>query len=157
MNDKQLFLDLVLQNQGIIYKICKVYRHSHEDQEDLFQEIVYQLWKSFGQFQGRSKITTWMYRIGVNTAIADFRKPSIKQTTLEDSIQFEATLESDSEKTEELYKAIRKLNESDRAVLSAYFEDLSYSEIGQVLGISENSVGIRLTRIKKKLKAILNL
>lgn len=65
-------------HQGLIHKICRMYRDSREDQEDLFQEIVYQLWKSYPQFQGKSKITTWMYRIGLNTAMAAFRKPTVK-------------------------------------------------------------------------------
>ncbi|MDN5204226.1 sigma-70 family RNA polymerase sigma factor [Fulvivirgaceae bacterium BMA10] len=159
MKDKEYFLEQVFSHQAIIHKICRMYRDTREDQEDLFQEIVYQLWKSFGQFQGKSKFSTWMYRIGLNTAMATFRKPKTQQLSLEDHLQLNRAIvqEPEDENSERLFRAIRKLEEADRALLSLYFEDLSYAEVGEVLGISENNVGVRLTRIKGKLRKLLKV
>ena len=156
MKDK--FTDQVLIHQGLIHKICRMYRHSREDQEDLFQEIVYQLWKSYPQFQGKSKITTWMYRIGLNTAMAAFRKPTLKIDhciVIMDQKRSEES-QGDSWKEDLLFAAIRELDQGERAFIALYLEDLSYAEIAEVIGISQNNVGVRLNRIKTKLKTILN-
>lgn len=159
MNQKDYFLEQVFLNQAIIHKICRMYRDTREDREDLFQEIIYQLWKSYDQFQGKSKLTTWIYRIGLNTAIATFRKPEIPQSSLMDHSQITETIDQEPEdaNSERLFRAIRMLEEADRALLSLYFEDLSYAEIGEVLGISEINAGVRLTRIKKKLRKLLDV
>ncbi|PAM95178.1 RNA polymerase subunit sigma-70 [Flavobacterium sp. IR1] len=156
MEDK--FTDEVLRHQGLIHKICRMYRDSREDQEDLFQEIVYQLWKSYPQFQGKSKITTWMYRIGLNTAMATFRKPTVKidhcGVMAEQKLSQEP--QGDSWKEDLLFAAIRELDQDERAFIALYLEDLSYAEISEVIGISQSNVGVRLNRIKTKLKTILN-
>lgn len=151
------FLKIVEENQGIIYKVCKMYRDSNEDQEDLYQEIVLQLWKAYPKFQEESKVSTWMYRIALNTAIATFRKNKIK-------LEFKETIskeyhsnytESQSENEERLFEAIRTLSKADRAFIALYLEDYSYKEIAQITGITENYVGVKISRIKEKLKNIL--
>ncbi|MBU2912916.1 MULTISPECIES: RNA polymerase sigma factor [Reichenbachiella] len=158
MKDKEHFLEQVFVHQAIIHKICKMYRDSQEDREDLFQEIIYQIWKSFDQFEGKSKLTTWMYRVGLNTAMATFRKPKIMHAELEEYQNDYGTIEQESEdeNSEKLFRTIRQLKEAERALLSLYFEDLSYREIGEVMGISESNVGARLTRVKEKLRKLLN-
>ncbi|GAA5020654.1 DNA-directed RNA polymerase sigma-70 factor [Marivirga lumbricoides] len=136
-----------------------MYRDTKEDREDLFQEITYQLWKSFDRFEARSKFSTWMYRIGLNTAMAAFRKPSLEHSRLDEHLELPDTVSPDNEQenNEILFSVIRQLNEADRALLSLYFEELSYAEIGEILGISESNVGARLTRMKEKIRKLVNV
>ncbi|MEO7978679.1 sigma-70 family RNA polymerase sigma factor [Flavobacterium sp.] len=151
------FLGLIHENQKIIFKICKLYRDSREDQEDLFQEIVYQLWKSYAGFKGESKVSSWIYRIALNTAIATYRKSKIPIDYYE---EFPEHIHPSNEKTiseneERLFWALRKLNDSEKAVISLYLEDFNYKEIAEITGLSDSNVGVRLNRIKNKLKQIL--
>lgn len=155
---EQAFLIDIQNNQNIIYKVCNLYRDSREDQEDLFQEIVYQLWKSYSGFKGKSKLSTWMYRIALNTAIAAYRKPKIDITyseELPDHVHYEAELNS-SENEERLFRALRTLTDAEKAVISLYLEDFSYQEIAAITGLTESNVGARLNRIKTKLKERVN-
>ena len=154
---QKAFLKTVDENQGIVYKVCKMYRDSKEDQEDLFQEIVLQLWKAYPKFRKESKISTWMYRIALNTAIATFRQNKIKleyKENLPGHYQLNHT-EAQSENEEHMYEAIRKLNKAERALIALYLEDYSYKEIAEITGITENYVGVKIKRIKEKLKSIL--
>lgn len=151
------FLKKVEDNQGIIYKVCKMYRDTREDQEDLFQEIVLQLWKSYPKFRGESKVSTWMYRIALNAAIAIFRKNKI-ELEFKEKIPKEhhsKYMETPSENEERLFEAIRTLNKAERAIIALYLEDYPYNEIGEIIGITENYVGVKISRIKEKLKNIL--
>jgi len=135
-----------------------MYRDNPVDQEDLFQEIVFQLWKSFPSFRAESQVSTWMYRIALNTAIAVFRKNRLDisfQETVSDH-PFAEGKDEMSENEERMYWALKRLNTSEKAVVSLYLEDYSYLEISEIIGISENNVGVRINRIKKKLKEILN-
>lgn len=152
------FLKIVEENQGIIYKVCKMYRDSREDQEDLFQEIVFQLWKSYPKFRKESKVSTWMYRIALNTAIATFRKNRIELEYTESLPNDDHAnyTDSPSENEERMYEAIRTLNKADRALIALYLEDYSHREIAEITGITENYVGVKISRIKEKLKNILN-
>jgi RNA polymerase sigma-70 factor (ECF subfamily) len=151
------FVALIHDYQKIIYKVCGLYRDSKEDREDLFQEIVYQLWKSYPGFKGQSKVSSWIYRISLNTAIAIYRKPKM-------SVDYYHELPEDihvadekkvSENEERLFSSLRKLNDSEKAIISLYLEDFSYQEIAEITGLSESNVGVRLNRIKTKLKEIL--
>jgi RNA polymerase sigma factor (sigma-70 family) len=152
------FLKSIHDHQRIIYKVCKIYRDRAEDQEDLFQEIVFQLWKSYPSFRGESKMSSWIYRIALNTAMAIYRKakPNIHYS---DNIPEQIHPVGDlpvSENEERLFSALRKLNDSEKAFISLYLEDLSYQEIADIVGISESNVGVRLNRIKNKLKEKIN-
>ena len=151
------FLALIHNYQNIIYKICRLYRDNKEDQEDLFQEIVYQLWKSYPSFKSDSKVSSWMYRIALNTAIAIYRKSTISVEYYQEFPEHlhrsdETTI---SENEERLFWALRKLNDSEKAVISLYLEDFNYQEIAEITGLSESNVGVRLNRTKSKLKQIL--
>lgn len=151
------FLKTIHDNQKIIYKVCKVYRDNREDQEDLFQEIVYQLWKSYSSFKNESKVSTWIYRIALNTAIAIFRKSKIPLDYYEEYPEniHASGGETISHNEERLFWALRKLNDVEKAIISLYLEDFNYLEIAEISGLSENNVGVRLNRIKNKLKKLL--
>ena len=154
----KLFLKIIEENQGIIYKVCKMYRDGPQDQEDLFQEIALQLWKAFPKFRAESKVSTWMYRIALNTAIATFRKNTISMSqndVLPDHMPV-STIQETSENEEKLFEAIRRLNQAERALIALFLEDYSYKEIANLTGITENNVGVKISRIKDKLKIILN-
>jgi len=152
------FLKLIQDYQKIIFKVCKMYRDQKEDQEDLFQEIVYQLWKSYPSFRGESKISSWIYRISLNTAMSMFRKAKRVVDYFEEFPEkiHPSTESKISENSERLFSALRKLNDSEKALISLYLEDFSYQEIAEIVGISESNVGVKLNRIKNKLKIILN-
>jgi RNA polymerase sigma factor (sigma-70 family) len=152
------FLQIIEQHQNIIHKVSRMYRDSREDQEDLFQEIVFQLWKGFSSFRGEAKISSWIYRIALNTSIAVFRKKKLpldyKEHIPEEFHPSESHETSENE--ERMYWALRQLNNAEKAIISLYLEDYSYEEISSITGISESNVGVRLNRIKTKLKTILN-
>jgi RNA polymerase sigma factor (sigma-70 family) len=153
--DEGRFLALINQHQGIIYKICRLYRDLKEDREDLFQEIVFQLWKSVSTYDGRSQFSTWMYRVALSTAIAVYRKkkPGIQYTAeLPDSAEEK---EQENEQQELLLQAIKRLNDADKALILLYLEDLSYKEIAEITGITENNVGVRMKRIKDKIQQLI--
>ena len=154
---EKTFLKSIHDYQKIIYKVCKVYRNNKKDQEDLFQEIVYQLWKSYPSFKGESKISSWIYRITLNTAMAIYRKgkPGIDYYEEFPEQIHPTTEKSVSENAERLFWALRKLNDAEKALMSLYLEDFSYQEIAEIVGISESNVGVKLNRIKNKLKTIL--
>jgi len=156
MHEEQ-FLTIIQEHQGIIHKICRLYRDKPEDREDLFQEIIFQLWKARISFRNEAKIGTWIYRIALNTSIATFRKknqnisylnvlPDLAEEQLSDELLF---------RQEKLFIALKKLNEADKAIITLYLEDLSYQEIADIIGISENYVGVRLNRIKNTLKKLI--
>jgi RNA polymerase sigma factor (sigma-70 family) len=156
MSEKE-FLSMIQDNQGIIHKVCRIYRDSPEDREDLFQEVIFQLWRSYPSFSGGSKVSTWLYRIALNTAMASFRKnkPNVTLTGYLPDVQFENIISEDNEKQEKLFAGIRQLNEPDRALIALYLDELSYRQIAEILGISESNVGVKLTRIKVRLQEII--
>ena len=156
--DKQAFLAIIQQHQGILHKLCRLYRDSREDREDLFQEMIYQLWKSYPSFEGNARVSTWMYRIALNTALSAFRKkrPGITYTdTLPD---MPAPPDGDTSiQQDQLFAALRQLSDAEKAIIALYLEDMSYQEIAGIIGIDENYVGVKLNRIKTRIKNILKL
>ncbi len=154
---EQLFIRTVNQHQAVIHKVCRIYRDTPEDREDLFQEITYQLWKAFPTFQNRSSVSTWMYRIALSTAIAKYRKKSSLRTTpLEDTEVAALSTETLHPKQDDLYRAIATLSAAEKAIITLYLDDYRYEEIAEILGISANYVGVKLNRIKQKLIDQLN-
>lgn len=159
MNAKEKeFTALIEEHQAIIHKITRIYEIQSEERQDLFQEIVYQLWKSYPSFSGASKFTTWMYRVALNTAITIYRSRRITYTSVND-FNFSLKTEDDSEETEEqlreLYKAIQQLNDIDKAIIFLYLENHSGKEIADAIGISEVNVRVRMNRIKTRLKELM--
>jgi RNA polymerase sigma factor (sigma-70 family) len=158
--DKAYFVEMIYSNMGIIYKICKLYAE-REDQEDLKQEIIYQLWKSYPSYRGDSKFQSWMYRVALNTAMLGLRARKMKYTGLTD--QELKTSEDPFEKQDEearvkqLYRQISKLKDLDKTIIFLYLEQCSYEEIAEITGISTKNVSVRLVRIREKLKKNLHI
>lgn len=148
------FIQLIDQHQGIIHKICRLYRDVKEDREDLFQEIVFQLWKSLPSFSGKASFSTWMYRVALSTAIVTFRKKK-PQIILTPELPDEPEAPQESEQTDQLFAALKKLNDEEKALITLYLEELSYREIAEITGITENNVGVKLNRIKSKIQQLL--
>ena len=153
------FLALLNLHKAIVYKVVHVYAPPGESRRDLFQEIVVSLWKAFPAFRGEAKISTWFYRVALNTAITNYRreKRSVPLHTLYSAPiePFTGSPESDDEEVQLLYGAIGKLTTIDKAIMLLYLEERPYKEISQVLGISQASVGMRIMRAKEKLAALL--
>lgn len=160
MDSKQKeFSQLIKGNQGLIIKVSRLYTNSIEDEQDLFQEIVLQLWRSYDSFKGNSKISTWMYRVALNTAITLFRKKTKSPLTSElDEVHFEYEQEQDDEKQTQislLYKVIKLLPNVERAIVMMYLDDVSYKEIAETLGITEVNARVKMNRLKKTLKELM--
>lgn len=138
-----------------IYRICRIYARAPMEPEDLFQEVVLQAWRSFGSFKGQSGIGTWLYRVALNVSMGMKHKhdPKAQQTIKLDAISFEVGQwdESEDERYEALRSCIDHLNESDRSLIVLYLEELSYKDIAQVLGLTENHVAVKMKRVRRKL------
>jgi RNA polymerase sigma-70 factor (ECF subfamily) len=153
---KEKFLTLVEMHQGIIHKILSIYTYNEEERKDLLQEIMLQLWKSYGSFSERSHFSTWMYKVALNTALLHRRNKGMemkaKKTLAEDlSNQFGI---DKNDKIISLYMAIDQLAPIDKAIAILYLEQKKYQEIEDIIGIKKNNVGVRINRIKEKLKKI---
>lgn len=154
------FLHIIRKNQGIIHKVCNIYCDTEDDRNDLFQEIVVQLWKSYPNFRRESKVSTWMYRVALNTAITSFKKSKRRpdQSSLTyDNFQIED--EKYDTETEEnikvLHKAIQQLTGIEKSIVLLYLENKKYEEIAEITGITQNYVRVKMNRIKKKLKKLM--
>jgi RNA polymerase sigma factor (sigma-70 family) len=150
------FLNTIKENEGIIYKLVRIYSEQYEDQQDLYQEIIYQLWKSFNTFQGNSKISTWIYKVALNTSLAHIyiKKKRLERISIH-TIEFQIEDKTDTQfedKITDMYQQIRKLNEIDRAIIFLFLEGKNYEEIAIISGFTVSNVGTRLNRIKQKLK-----
>lgn len=155
MSEKD-FVDFIDTNQGIIHKICRIYTGNEADYEDLFQEIMLQLWQSVNRYKGDAKLTTWMYRVGLFTALTRKKKEQ-KLQFVDQAHNHEPFYTPDpvDDQEAELLAAIKKLNASDRGLVMLYLDNKSYKEMSEILGLTESNVGVRLNRIKVKLKEIL--
>ena len=158
---EQRFVDQLEENQNIVHKICRMYTNDQQSHKDLFQEITIQLWRAYPKFRGDSKFSTWMYRVGLNTAITLYRKSlrTVKSQHIE-SVAYKISYEHyDNTKDEQLkliYEAVKKLNDIDKGIIFLYLESKNYKEISDTLGISEVNARVRMNRIKTKLKTQLN-
>lgn len=159
MNNKQIeieFSKLVKESQGIIHKVSRIYCDNEEHRKDLFQEILIQLWRSYPSFRGRSKFSTWMYRVAINVAIQDLRKTKKKQQLFFQTNQFRDTSEEiksedHNEKLKLMHAAIAKLNKVEKAIVMLHLDEKSNEEIAEIVGITQNYVRVKLNRIKTKL------
>ena len=153
------FIDLVNQHKAMLYKVCNLYCSTEADKQDLFQEIVIQLWGAYPRFRGDSKFSTWLYRIALNTAISDLRKQknyirTVEPERLPTEIQDIQYNKDKEEKLQQLYKAINHLTEIERAIVMLYLEDKSYEEMEDILGINQNNLRVKMNRIKEKLRKL---
>lgn len=156
MNKQSDFIRLIREHEGIIYKISRVYFDQEEDQQDLYQEIVYQLWRSYDSFDDRSKWSTWMYRVALNTAISflkrDKSKPQKVSSERLDNFKMEPFDPVMEERIEWLYKSIQELSVVEKGIILLYLEGKRHEEIASITGFSTTNVGTRISRIKEKLK-----
>ncbi len=157
MSKKLEFTRIIKDHEGIIFKITTIYTYNQEDQKDLYQEIVYQLWKSYDNFKGNSKISTWMYRVALNTAITRLKKEKrrgnhigIDGVLMQQAEQYDTAFE---EKLEILYAHIKKLNALEKGLILLLLEGNKYEEIAEITGLTPSNVGTRISRIKQKLKS----
>ncbi|MNJ97141.1 ECF RNA polymerase sigma factor SigW [compost metagenome] len=153
------FLDQVETHKGIIHKISRMYMDDDDDQKDLFQEIICQLWKSYDSFNHQSKFSSWMYRVALNTAIVYFKKQKRKEDAYA-TIAQEIEVPTDDAETKEIqlahfYKALQQLDKIEKALMFYFLEDYSHKEIGENLGISEGNARVKLNRAKNKLKELI--
>ena len=150
-------MKLVQEHRLLLYKVCRVYCFTEVDRQDLFQEIVIQLWKSYPAFRGDSKFSTWLYRIALNTAISDLRKHKRRpSTTSTDDIPPalpEMTWPGEEEQQlQQLYAAINRLSDVEKALVMLYLEDKSYEEMEEIMGINQNNLRVKMNRIREKLR-----
>jgi len=154
------FVNLVNEHQGLIHKVCNLYETDRDARNDLFQEVVLQLWKSFHTFRGESKITTWMYRIALNTAISGLRKQKRGlQTEDLNERHFNISDFSSDQQEENLQRlqwSIRQLSEIERAIIMMALDEIPYDEIAETIGITQNNVRVRMNRIREKLRKLMN-
>ena len=147
-------------NKGIIIRICRAYTSTNEDFEDYYQEVCLQLWKSRENFNEKSIWSTWMYKVTLNVCLFLSRKESKHSFVSFDSFSNEITNTEEKISSEdsinELYEAIKQLSEIDRAVIILYLEEKTYQEIAEITGTNQNYIGVRINRIKQRLKIILN-
>jgi len=161
-NSKEEFLQLIQENKGIIFRICNSYCRNKNDREDLAQEIIYQLWKSGQSFDNEHRFSTWMYRVALNVAISFYRKEKSSNAfmpltdNLAELSDKNETNEGMEEKINLLQQFINELKELDKALMILHLDARSYSEIAEVLGITETNVATKLSRIKDKLKEKFN-
>jgi len=157
MDLEKEFLEIIRINQGIIHKVTSIYCDNEEDRQDLFQEILTQLWKSFRSFRNESKFSTWMYRVALNTAITSFKKnrrqPAISRLSGDN---YQIADDSSPQETDEdiamLKLAIGKLSGIEKSIILLLLENKSYEEIAEITGITQNYVRVKMNRIKTKLK-----
>ena len=156
MDKKERFIAAIKENENFIFKIASVYTNNRDDKNDLVQEIIYQLWKSFDSFNQQSSLNTWMYRVALNVAIFQLKvsKKSISTIAIDEQIiNFQ---EKDDSENEERWKIFREqidtLNLLDKGIVLLYLDNKSYEEIAAIVGITKTNVATKLSRIKEKLK-----
>jgi len=152
MDKKTRFIETIQKNEALIYKVAGFYVSNLQDREDLVQEIIYQLWKSFDSFNNKSSVTTWMYRVAMNTAIYFLKKDKRKvavQSLEKEALEYpESEYAETEEKLKAMHSHISELNLLEKGIVMLHLEGKSYEEIGSLVGISTSNVGTRLSRIK---------
>jgi len=147
------FLGQINDNIGIAHKVCNIYFRGSADREDVIQEMMYQLWRSHQSFDGRSKFSTWMYRVCLNTALTYRKKIRTNESLSNRHEQIPATPTSNKQEvTEMLSQAISTLSELNKAIMLLYLEDMSYDEIAEITGLTRSNVSVRIMRAKKELE-----
>ena len=153
------FVNTVTQHKGNIYTVCYMFSKDQDEINDLYQEVLINLWQGFKDFRGESKISTWIYRVSLNTCMMIDRKKRRRPDSVPLSISinlFEDT-DEDTKQIAQLYKRINLLQKFDKAIVLLWLESMSYEEIGDVLGIITKNVSVRLVRIKEQLKKMSNI
>ena len=153
-NAEKAFIELISENERLIYKVCSIYVSDEFPIADLYQEVVYNLWKGFSKFRNECSVSTWMYRVALNTCITGMRK-ELKRPKHVSILDFKENLiepESMDGNIREMYKPIYQLKTLERAIILLYLEEKPYQEIADITGLTLNNVAIKLKRVKEKLK-----
>jgi RNA polymerase sigma-70 factor (ECF subfamily) len=162
--DEQEFLELVNENRNRILRICRAYSWNSADQDDLYQEILFQIWRGLPGLKEKQFANTWVYRVAINTAISFVRK---RASSSDRVVHFEhadltrtiesrqATEENTDDRIANLYNAIYRLNPLEKALVTLFLEDLTYEQIAEATGITANNVGVMLHRAKKRLSCLM--
>ena len=162
--DEHKFLELVNENRNRILRVCRVYAWNAADQDDLYQEILFQIWRSLPDLKEKQFANTWLYRVAINTAFSFVRKRSsrsdrvihFEHAALTRTIESRQTIEENTDdRMADLYTAIYKLDPLEKALVTLFLEDLTYEEIAEATGINANNVGVMLHRAKKKLSRLM--
>ena len=147
------FLNMLREYNRIIYKVASFYADENNSLDDLYQDVVLNLWKAFPNFRNESQLSTWIYRIALNTCVSFYRKSIRRPTHVEITPDVKAYTE-DNEAVAELYACINRLGKLERALILLYLEDRPYKEIAEIMGITTTNVSTKISRIKEKLKQI---
>ena len=157
------FLELVNENRNRILRVCRVYSWNSADQDDLYQEILFQIWRGLPSLKQDTYANTWLYRVAINTAISFVRKRAsgsdrvvhFENADLTRMIESRQTPESTDDRIANLYNAIYKLDPLEKALVTLFLEDFTYEQMAEATGISANNVGVMLHRAKKKLSCLM--
>ncbi|MDR0864503.1 MAG: sigma-70 family RNA polymerase sigma factor [Candidatus Symbiothrix sp.] len=160
-NDTELeseFIRMIQANERIIYKVCSFYVSEHSPMEDLYQEVVLNLWRAYPKFRNESSYSTWIYKIALNSCISDIRRGNRHHPHVSLSLSEEIVFEPDgmAEDIQELYRLIHQLKTMERAIILLWLEEKPYQEIAEITGLSISNVATKLKRIKEKLKTMSN-
>ena len=162
--DEEKFLELLNENQNRILRICRVYAWNSADQDDLYQEILFQIWRGLPDLKEKQFANTWLYRVAINTAISFARKRGVRtdrvvyveHADLTHTIESRQTTEQNTDdRLATLYNAIYSLDPVERALVTLFLEGLTYEQIAEATGITANNVGVMLHRAKKKLSGLM--
>ena len=162
--DEHKFLELVNGNRDRILRVCRVYAWNSADQDDLYQEILFQIWRGLPALKEEQFANTWLYRVAINTAISFTRKRTsrtdrvvyVEHTDLTRTIESRQTTdENTDERIANLYTAIFKLNPLEKALVTLFLEDFTYEQMAKITGINANHVGVMLHRARKKLSSLI--
>ncbi|CAN5476448.1 RNA polymerase sigma factor [soil metagenome] len=155
---KRIFDEWLARHKGVLFKVVHAYGFTSHDRDDLFQEITAQVWNSIPRFRGESSVTTWLYRVALNSALAWSRKERRHRDRTESIETNESALQETSRardaRLDWLYEQIARLDHVDRSLTLLMLDGLSYREMAETLGISESHVGVKINRIKNHLKSL---
>ena len=158
MKQEEFFNQLVRENKSTIYTVCYMFSQDEDEVSDLFQETLINIWKGIDGFREESKVSTWIYRVALNTCLLQERKKKkeVKRVPLKMDVNFFEDNDANSAQVRQLHQRIGQLGLVDRAIVMLWLEGMSYEEIGSVMGITAQNVGVKLFRIKEQLKKMNN-
>jgi len=159
MKQEEFFNQLVRENKSTIYTVCYMFSQDEDEVSDLFQETLINIWKGIDGFREESKVSTWIYRVALNTCLLQERKKKkeVKRVPLKMDVNFFEDNDANSAQVRQLHQRIGQLGLVDRAIVMLWLEGMSYEEIGSVMGITAQNVGVKLFRIKEQLKKMNNI
>ena len=158
MKQEESFNQLVRENKSTIYTVCYMFSQDEDEVNDLFQETLINIWKGIDGFREESKVSTWIYRVALNTCLLQERKKKkeVQRVSLKMDVNFFEDNDANAAQVRQLHQRIGQLGFVDRAIVMLWLEGMSYEEIGSVMGISAQNVGVKLFRIKEQLKKMNN-